>query len=183
MKYAAALSRAWSELEDIARERNFSVRFLREDYSVDLENKQVILTSRSIPAKERIAILILHYIRQKLAGLPLLSGEWISFRQLKGGQGYYPVFKKRVIEPIAGKYAACPEAILEPASKFGARRIQLADAGIVFEAFEGVCVLICLWRGEEDLAAEANILFDKSISHIFCTEDVVILAEIIARSL
>jgi len=32
-------------------------------------------------------------------------------------------------------------------------------------------------RGDEEFGPEANILFDKSITDIFCTEDIVVLSE------
>jgi hypothetical protein len=40
-----------------------------------------------------------------------------------------------------------------------------------------------LWRGDEEFGPEANLLFDRSITEIFCTEDVVITAEIVASTI
>jgi hypothetical protein len=37
-----------------------------------------------------------------------------------------------------------------------------------------------MWRPDEEFGPEANLLFDKSITGIFCTEDIVVLAGIIA---
>lgn len=183
MSYEAALSRAWSELESFIEDKVVSVRLLSDEYSIELKNKRVLSLPGSVPTKDYISILILHYLKKKLVGLPFVTGEWISFKQLEGGLGYYPAFKKRVIEPILRKYGLNPKAILEVVERFGAKRIQAGDLGVLLEPFDGVPVLITLWRGNEEFGPEANILFDKSIKDIFYTEDVVILAEFIVHNI
>jgi hypothetical protein len=181
MGYNTALSKAWSDLGNPERDRSLSVRFLSDEYAVDLENKRVLSVSCNVPAKDYISILLLHYLKQKSTGLPRLNGEWVSFMQLEGGQGYYPAFKKRVIEPILRKYGPKPEGILELIGRFKAKSVQLADASVVLDVFDGVPLLITMWRADEDFAPEANVLFDESIKDIFCTEDIVIMAEFVAR--
>lgn len=61
--------------------------------------------------------------------------------------------------------------------------MEQGDIGIVLEAFQGVPALITLWRGDEEFGPEVNMLFDKSITQIFCTEDIVVLAGIIASQI
>jgi hypothetical protein len=181
MGYNAALSKAWSALGNLAKDKSLSVRFLSDEYTVDLENKRVLSVSCNTPAKDYISILILHYLKQKSKELPSLNGEWVSFKQLEGGQGYYPAFKKRVIEPILIKYGSKTEALLELIERFKAKSIQLADTSVVLDVFDRVPVLITLWRGDEEFGPEANVFFDKSIKDIFCTEDIVIIAEFVAH--
>jgi hypothetical protein len=183
MTYEAALSKSWQELGSISRQRNLSVRFLSDEYTIDLENKRVFSLSCNIAAKDHLSILLLHYLIQEIKGLPLISGGWVSFKQLAGGQGYYPVFKKRVIDIIAGKYGSNPDNIFNLVERFGAKRLQLADASVVLEAFRNVPLLITVSRADEEFAAEANVLFDESITDIFCTEDIVILSEFIAHNI
>jgi hypothetical protein len=62
-------------------------------------------------------------------------------------------------------------------------RVKEADIGIILDVFAGVPALIELWRADTEFGPEANLLFDKSITGIFCTEDIVVLAESIAGSL
>jgi hypothetical protein len=136
-----------------------------------------------VSAKEYISILVLHYAAKRIAGLPLISGEWIDFRQLDGGQGYYPTFKKRVIDTIKRKYGANPEALLKLSERFKAKREESADTSVCLEVFEGVPVLLQVWKGDEEFGPEANILFDRNIKDIFCTEDIVVLSEFVAHSI
>lgn len=183
MGYAVAVSKSWSELENVTKDKTLQVRFLADEYSIDLETKQVLSLSCNVPAKEYISILVLHYARKRIEGLSEASGEWIDFRQLDGGQGYYPTFKKRVIETIKRKYGSNPQALRKLLDRFKAKITDSADASIALEVFEGVPVLIQIWKGDEEFGPEANILFDKNIKDIFCTEDIVVLSEFVAHSI
>lgn len=183
MGYDIAISKAWLQLKALTQEKNHSVWFLNDEYSVDLENRCILSLSCNVPSKDFLSILILHYLIRKFKGLPELSGEWISFKQLEGGQGYYPAFKKRVIEPILRKYKAEPEALFELTKRLKAKKVELADIAVVLDVFEGVPILIELWRADAEFGPEVNVLFDKNIQDIFCTEDVVVLAGFIASSI
>lgn len=185
MEYAAALEKAWSELADLTEEKIFSIDFLSDKYKIDLAKRSVFSVSSGVSAKDYTGVIILHYLvkKLKLGILPEPAGEWISFKQLEGAEGYYPTFKKRVREPILKKYGPDPDGLLKAIELFPAKRIQVGDVGIVLEVFEDVPLLIAMWKGDEEFGPEVNISFDRSISAIFCTEDIIVLSEIIAHSL
>jgi len=183
MPYEVAIHKAWSDLIELKPQGNFSIKFLADEYSIDLENKKLVSLACNVPAKDFLTILILHYFIKKLKGLPGLTGEWLSFKELSGIEGYYPAFKKRSIEPVIRKYGNNPSGLLEVLDRFPGKRVDQADIGIVLEAFTGVPVMIELWRADEEFGPEANILFDKSIAGIFCTEDIVVLSGLVAMSI
>ena len=183
MSYEAAINKAWDELVELNPDKIIPVKFLADEYTVDLDKKRVFSLSCNVPAKDFTAILILHYLIRKIRGLPALTSEWVSFKELSGVEGYYPAFRKRAIEPIVRKYGHHPEGILSVLDQLPAKKINQGDVGIVLEALEGVWVLVTLWRPDEEFGPEANMLFDKSITKIFCTEDIVVLAGIIAAQL
>jgi len=184
MEYAPALSRAWMELEGLTDKKTHSVKFLADEYDVNVENKQVLSVSCNTPATPHIAILLLHYLAQNIKGLPALRENWISFKQLESGaQPYYPVFKKRVIDVIARKHGEKPEGLLEITSSFKSKRTQMADFSVVIEVCDGVPLVIELWKGDEEFGPEANVLFDETIKDIFCTEDIIVLCELVAHSI
>ena len=180
MGYEIALNKAWEELAKLKPGNVLSVKLLGDEYSVDFGQKKVLSLSCNAPAKDFTAILVLHFLAKKLKGLPSLTGEWLSFKELSGIEGYYPAFRKRSIEPIIRKYGNHPDALLAVLERMPGKRIDQGDVGIVLEAFEGVPVLVELWRGDDEFGPEANILFDKSITGIFCTEDIVVLAGFVA---
>lgn len=183
MAYDVAINKAWEDLSKLNPDKVLTVKFLVDEYTIDIEAKKVFSLSCDVPAKDFLVILILHYLMQKLKGLTALTGEWLTFRELSGIEGYEPAFKKRSIEPIVRKYGSNPEGLLEVLDRLPGKRIDQGDIGIVLEVFKGVPVMVILWRADEEFVPEVNMLFDKSIIRIFCTEDIVVLAGIIATSL
>jgi hypothetical protein len=177
MSYEAALNKAWKEIEWLSAEKNFTLKFFSDEYSVDTANRKIISLSCNVAAKDFVSILLLHYLERKIQGLPELSGEWVSFKELESGESYYPAFRKRAIEPILRKYGSNPEAIIKGSSP----KIGNADAAVIKEAFDGVLILVEIWKGDDEFKPEANILFDRSISKIFCTEDVAVLGGFVAK--
>ncbi|HOU35827.1 MAG TPA: DUF3786 domain-containing protein, partial [Candidatus Omnitrophota bacterium] len=158
-----------------------SVRFLSDEYSVDAAARRILSLSCNVPARDFVSILLLHYLTAKLRGLPQVEGEWVSFKELPGGESYYPAFRKRAIEPIIRKHGNDPESIFAALEKVSGSRVQQADAAITIQAFEGVPVLIEVWAGDDEFGPEANLLFDRSIRKIFCTEDIAVLAGFIGK--
>ncbi len=185
MQYKEALEKAWKDISDLAGGDNRSVRFLGEEYVVDIAKRDIRTSTAGSPAKDRVSIIILHYLTQRLKSKTMLQpkGEWVDFKNLTGGEGYYPAFKKRTIDVILKKYGKEPDKITETAERFDCKPASIGDIGLVINAFEDVPILITVWKGDEEFEPEANMLFDETISGIFCTEDIVVLAEIITHSL
>jgi len=182
LSYLQALNKAWKELSNIT-ENNHTVQFLSDSYKVNLDSKSIICLSDNKQAKEFISILVLHYLIQDVKGIDSPSGEWASFRQLEGGDGYYPAFHKRAIEPIIKKFGQNPKALLKAASSLSSEQTDIGDIGISITIFPKVNFLITLWLGSEEFSPDANILFDRNIGKIFPTEDVAVLSGLIASFL
>jgi len=183
MSYEIAFNKAWQELNSAYEGKIEPVIFLGDEYSVDREKKTILSLSCNVPAKDFLAILILHYLVQKNKGLPEPTGEWLTFRELAGIEGYYPAFRKRAVEPVIRKYGNKPENIFSVLERLPSRKADFKDFSIIVDAFAGVPVLIKLIRADEEFGPDANILFDKSVIKIFCTEDIIVLAGIVAGQL
>jgi len=183
MVYDIAINKAWEGLAELNTGRNFSVTFFGDEYSVEPAKKQVLSLACNVPAKDFTAILILHYLAQEIKGLPALAGQWLTFRELAGIEGYEPAFRKRAIEPLISKYGSNPQGLFNVTGRLPAKKVEGADAAVILEAFKGVPALIKIWSQDEEFSSDANIYFDASIVKIFCTEDIVVLAGIIAGKL
>jgi len=183
MGYEVALRKAWDELAKVGLSQGKTVKFLADEYALDLESRRVMSLSCNAPAKDFSAILILHYLVASSRGLPALSGKWVSFKEVAGVEGYSGAFRKRVIEPVLRKYGNNPEGLLSVLERFPGQKASEGDVGIILEVFKGVAAMILLWRADEEFGPEANVLFDENIKKIFCTEDTVVLAGMIAGAL
>ncbi len=183
MGYVVALKKCWEDLANLKAPKNLSVKFLADEYSVDSVAEKILSLLCNAPAKDFVSILILHYLAQKLKGLPVLSSRWLTFRELSGVEGYYDAYHKRSIEPIIRKYGQNPDAIKDVLSRLPGKISAGGDISIIIEAFTNVPVLIKLWKQDTEFGPDANMYFDASIKNIFCTEDIVVLAQMVSSQL
>lgn len=182
MNVASAINKSWDNLSGSDISNNTKVIFLGNEYVVNVKCRQVVSLPHNIPIEDHRTVLILHYLFQKIAGLPVVSGDYLSFHGLSVISGFAGVFKKRSTDVIMKRYGNNIFGILSVLHNLPAQKINRADVAIVVEAFEGVPIVIELWDADEEFGPEANILFDKTITKIFCVEDIVVLAEVVARA-
>ena len=183
MGYEVALNKAWRDLANLKAPKNLSVKFLAEEYSVDSVAEKIFSLSSQAPAKDFLSILILHYAAQSLKNLPALSNQWLTFRELSGLEGYYDAYQARSIEPIIRKYGSNPDALKEVLNRLPGKLSEGGDISIVLEVFAQVPVLIKFWKADAEFGPDANMYFDASLKNIFCTEDIVVLAQLVADQL
>jgi len=186
MTYQRALEKAWEVLEKVRSEnRTFRIGLLSDNYTIDTDSRTVLSDSCNVPAKEYVAIILLHYLTAKLRSktLPSQTGTWIDFKELEGGEGYYPAFKKRTIDRVLKKYGSVPGAIKDALKRLPGEAADKGDAGVVINPFKEISILFTLSKADEEFRSDANILFDKNISDVFCTEDIVVLTEMVVHAI
>ncbi len=183
MSYDAALRNSWEALLLLHPERVVNVRFLADTYTLDTQERRILSDSCNVAAKDFTAILILHYLSARLKGLPAVTGEWLDFKEIAGIEGYAAAFRQRAIEPLIRKYGNNPAGLLSVLERLPGERAAFGDAGVALAVFDGVPVLVTVWRGDEEFGPEANLLFDRSVKQIFCAEDCAVLAQMTAHAL
>ena len=114
-------------------------------------------------------VLILHYLNQA-DGRPV-KGEWIAFREIPGAQSYHAAFYKRAMAPLLAGFGQSPELLPKIAGFMNPEQGEGADASVIVRAFPNVPLMLQVWAGDEDFPAEANVLFDKSVSGYMSSED------------
>ena len=146
--------------------RNCLIRFPEVSITYQENGDEVPLWSK---------ILLLHYLG-KSQGNPL-TGEWINFRQLSGGDTYYPAFIKRSQKPLLDFFAERLELLEEVAQSLGGRKGSEGDRSVIIPALPRVPIALIFWSGDEEFQPEARILFDSTIPTYLSTEDVAVLAQ------
>jgi hypothetical protein len=142
-----------------------------------LPDVKILLEDSVIEVPLRDKILILHYFTLA-KGTPAL-GKLITYKQIPGGMNYFPAFSQRAIAPLVKRFGKNPELMIKVAEKLGGREAHYGDVSVTINAFDCVPVTLVLWRGDEELAPNGNILFDANISDYLSTEDVAVLSETI----
>jgi len=153
------------------------INYLNQPYHITLPDVEVLLEDSNVEVPLKDKILILHYFTLA-AGTPA-TGILITYKQLPGGVSYFPAFSQRAVAPFVNHFGKNPELLIKAAAKLGGREADHGDVSVNVNAFDHVPITLVLWRGDEELAPNGNILFDANISDYLPTEDVTVLTETI----
>jgi len=183
MTYHEAISQAWELLRAIGKSGAAEIEFLGRVFRVDFERSAVSNLAGGAPAKEWHQVLILHYLaREKPVALPEKI-EWMSFKELDSGLFYYPSFAERSIDLLARRFCSSPAVAWENAPASLRRRLGMSDFGFSLRVFPKIFVAVLFWKGDGEVRPQYDLLFNREISRIFPTEDVVVLAHGVVETL
>lgn len=139
-------------------DNRLTLKILGKDFSIDTRGD----FSTDIHVNPWIAVPFLTYILGK--GLPI-SGNWVSFRELGGGQERYLLFKKRcetAIKRLADSHTGFFEDIVHI---FNGQQVEEqfeADISVVLYPLPQVPVMLCYWQPEDGMASSFNVFFDET---------------------
>ncbi len=126
-------------------------------------------------------ILILHYLIT--AKGTANTGKLIGFRQVPGGLFEHASFSREVLTPLLDHFGKEPERLVEAAANLGGCEVGYGDVAVSIKAFPNVSVVIVLWRGDDEFAPNASMLFDSTVADYLSTEDMSVLCERIVERL
>ena len=181
MGYDMALGMAWEELERLGLPSSNSISLFQDRYEIKQAEREVLLLPGRRQAIETVSVLLLHYLigRSKKGYEP--AGEWISIKETYGGKLFCSNFSRRAIRPLAERFSQDPEGLVKILLEdFAGRMVEGADVAVEVEAFPGVHVRILFWKSDEDLPADATMLFDRALAQILTMEDLTVLLTILA---
>lgn len=171
------------DLKDIASRSGAIVA--PESIRVDYLNRRYCIRLPGVEwegdVSPREKLLILHYLINS-KGIPF-SGKLVDFREFPGGNIYYPVFEARACRPFLKCFGNNQQLLLEAALALKGSKKELGDFSVNIPVFPRVNVVFIVYRGDEELAPTAKILFDSSVSEHLSTEDVVAVCEDACHSL
>lgn len=156
------------------------ISVLGEEYRVTCPDGQV-WTAGGEEASIYLAIIILHYLLT--ADGTSLTGRWIAYRHLPGGDIYIEPFNKRAITPFLKTFGERPEDFARAAAALGGSEQNMSGISMVITVLPRVPICFTIWPGDEEMPASANILFDEAAPHYLPTEDYAHLPAIVNGAL
>ncbi len=136
-----------------------TLKVLGKNFSVDGKG----ILSADIHVNPWVAAPFLDYIRYG-KGLPV-TGNWLSFRELKDGKERYPLFLKRCEEPMKQVADTYTDLFDDLVRIFGGRQVEKqfeSDISVVLLPLPRVPIMICYWLAEEGLESSLNVFFDDT---------------------
>ena len=156
------------------------ISMIGEEYRVACPDGQVWTAGRE-EASIYLAIIILHYLLT--ADGTSLTGRWIAYRHLPGGDIYIDPFNKRAITPFLKTFGERPEDFIRAAATLGGIEQKMSGISMVITVLPRVPICFTIWPGDEEMPASANILFDEAAPHYLPTEDYAHLPAIVNGAL
>ncbi len=154
-----------------------AIDYLNQSYHIVIPDCKISLeeSGAEVPLKDKI--LILHYFTGA-KGTPA-TGKFIAYKQLLGGVSYFCAFSQRAIAPLVKNFGKSPELLMKAVTKLGGHKADHGDVSVTVRAFALVPITLVLWRGDEEVPPNGNMLFDANVSDYLSTEDVTVLCETI----
>jgi hypothetical protein len=129
---------------------------------------------------DTLKVILLHYL---LGSDGRIDGQWNSFREFESGNLYYSVFHGRALVQLISAFGSDPARLVAASVKLGGTRVDRGDASFDFLFFPYLKMNITIWKGDDEVPASANILFDAAAGRILGAEDLAHVAEDIAETL
>lgn len=161
----------------------FTVPFFNSEYILDCSNETITRkTDRQIP-DITASIIILNYLSFSDIS-PKPDNKWVSLKEIpNGGALFYPAFRKNTIELLLRTFGEQPKELLTCAAALGGQPAALGSASAVFRAFPEIPMCIVMWEGDEEVRANATVLYDPSVADLLHVESIIGLGMYLAAKL
>ncbi len=157
------------------------INYLNQSYLISLPETEISFVDSGEKVSIRDKVLILHYLTSA-KGTPL-TNKLITYKELPGGNVYFPTFSKRTIKPLLNYFGEEPHLLVGAAERLGSHKADYGDVAVTIDAFSRVPITIVLWRGDDEFAPLGSIIFDATISDYLSSEDITVLCETITWKL
>jgi hypothetical protein len=145
--------------------RQFTVLFFDKEYVVDSDQEIVYRKEDGHIPDVMATIIILNYLAYAQP-LPKTAPSWVSVKEITGGMIFYSAFHKTAISTLIESFGHQASRLMTAACSMGGEAGPFGDASVVIKAFPEVPLCIKVWEGDEEVRANATILYDPSIECI-----------------
>lgn len=185
--YYIAYKQCWSELKKrnlkyVSKIRDvkyrediniFEIEILKENYVLDCDKETIYNRDTLESIDIYLGIILLNYLGFSDENINI-EDEWISLKELpKGGYLYYPAFYKSSISVLIDEFGDRSEMFSIIGSSLGGSKYKLGDTSLVFNIFPKIPVCVVIWEGDNEISANATVLFDNSIQKIMHIEVII----------
>jgi hypothetical protein len=167
--------KAGAQYQTIDSQKVINIKYLNQAYVVTLPKIDVSLADSEEKVPVRDKVLILHYLAQA-KGTPS-SNKLTTYKEMAGGNVYFPTFLKRTVNPLLKYFGREPHLLVDVARRLGGYQVEQGDVAVTISAFSRVPITLVLWQGDDEFGPDGSIIFDANISDYLSTEDITVLCE------
>lgn len=89
------------------------------------------------------------------------TGDFLSYRSLKGGETFFRGSHQLPLQKLIEGFENAPESLENAAFFLGGQRFSPGDLACKFSPLPQLPVVVTFWRGEENIPASGNLLFES----------------------
>jgi hypothetical protein len=156
--------------------QEFTVRLMGEDIIIKYPSGDMFKSNRDKIERYSVKTLILRYLMNGKGVLP--TNKTITYRDVDGGNVYYPNFYGRCIMRLAKIFGNNIDKFKNIFEKMGMEKISIGDAAYKFQFLNNIYVVFALWEGDEEFQASSQILFDGNVPFYFTAEDLAVVGDV-----
>ena len=125
------------------------------------------------------AIIILNYMTywddpHKPESYQGSESSWVSLKEIpNGGALFYPAFLKNSIGVLVEAFGQKPQRLLSCCPDLGGLPAAFGSASATFRAFPEIPLCVIIWEGDEEIRANATVLYDPSVAQLLHIESVI----------
>ena len=195
--YRVAYDKYWQDIkrkvpEEIATQlavtycsntRQFVVTFFNSEYILDSNTETIYRKTDGHVPEMTASIIILNYLAYARSPQETAK-KWVSLKEIpNGGTLFYPAFHKNSIVGLSKEFGHQPKRLLACAATLGGQPASFGDTSAIFRAFPEIPLCVIVWEGDEEVEANATILFEPSVEHLLHMESVIGLGMYLASKL
>lgn len=195
--YRIAYDKYWKDLkkkvpEEIATQlavtyssdiHQFVVTFFNSEYILDCNTETIYRKTDGHVPEIMASIIILNYLAYAQSHQETAK-KWVSLKEIpNGGMLFYPAFHKNSIIGLIKTFGHQSKQLLTCAAALDGQPTSFGNASAIFQAFPEIPLCVIIWEGDEEVPANATILFEPSIELLLHIETVIGLGGYLASEL
>ena len=149
--------------EYLSDKENYIIKLLNAEYTVNLIDKKIYSSNENSPVKPATfleELCLLAYLINAKEIPP--ANKLVRAESLPGGQFFFRGIHKLPSEKLEKVFGTNPQALLQASEQFNAQKCEYGDVSVSLFILPRLPLTIVIWRGDEEFAARASILFDQT---------------------
>ncbi|MGL6107089.1 DUF3786 domain-containing protein [Romboutsia sp.] len=161
------------EIKYCEKNKQFIVPFFEKNYILDFNTETIYMEEDGHKPVIGDAIIILNYLTYSNQYITN-TNKWVSLKEIpNGGALFYPAFYNSSIVGLIEKFGENIKNFEANSLSIGGKKIKFGDKSYEFKVLPKISICVVIWEGDDEISANASILYDPAIQYLVHIETVI----------
>lgn len=157
-------------------DKNLPITYYGVNYEINRADGRIFEAEKPDKEPDITTRLVIYHLFCYSKKNPISANSFIPLHGVKRAAPFTDAFKKQTLIPFAKTFEGKTQCLIEAGEKLGFVRLPYSDAGFQAMAFSCIPIRFLFWDGDDEIPAQANILFDENITDFTHEETVIGIA-------